>query len=63
MEETMRVYLINELLRLTRSELCSLLAQISSALPTFPEGSPERTAAYINLRNIRSVLARRDLSP
>lgn len=63
MEETMRVYSINELLRLTRNELCSLLVQISSALPTFPEGSPERTVAYINLRNIRAVLARRDLSP
>jgi hypothetical protein len=40
-----------------------LLAQITVALTTFPEESPERTAAYINLRNIRAVLARRDFSP
>jgi len=53
MEETMRVLTINELMRLTRIELCALAAQIIAALPTFPEGSPQRTAAYINLRNIR----------
>jgi hypothetical protein len=63
MEETMRVLTLNELMRLTRTELCGLLAQITAALPTFREGSPQRTAAYINLRNIRSVLARRDFSP
>jgi hypothetical protein len=32
-------------------------------LPDFPEGSAEREAAYINLRNIRTILARRDFSP
>ena len=63
MEETMRVLTLNELMRLTRTELCGLAAQITAALPTFREGSPQRTAAYINLRNIRAVLARRDFSP
>src|SRR5258708_885299 len=63
MEETMRVLTLNELMRLTRTELCGLLAQITAVLPTFREGSPQRTAAYINLRNIRAVLARRDFSP
>jgi hypothetical protein len=31
-------------------------------LPDFPEGSPEREAAHINLRRIRRVLTRCDLS-
>lgn len=59
----MRVLTINELMRLTRIELCGLLAQIINMLPDFPEGSAEREAAYINLRNIRTALARRDFSP
>jgi hypothetical protein len=63
MEETMRVLTINELMRLTRTELCALFAQVTNELATFPEGSPQRTAAYINLRNIRWALARRDFSP
>jgi hypothetical protein len=63
MEENMRVLTLNELMRLTRTELCALLAKITAALPTYREGSPQRTAAYINLRNIRAVLAQRDFSP
>jgi hypothetical protein len=63
MEETMRVLTINELMRLTRTELCGLAARITAELPTFREGSPQRTAACITLRNIRFVLARRDYSP
>jgi hypothetical protein len=63
MEETMRVHTLNELMRLTRTELCGLAAKITAALPTFREGSAQRTAAYINLRNIHAVLARRDFSP
>jgi hypothetical protein len=63
MEETMRVLTLNELMRLTRTELCGLAAQITNALVELPEGSTERLNAQINLRNIRSVLARRDLSP
>ena len=63
MEETMRVLTITELLRMTRKELCDLAAHIAAALPTYREGSPGRTAALINLRNIRWALARRDFSP
>jgi hypothetical protein len=63
MEETMRVLTLTELMRLTRIELCDLLARITNALPDCPEGSAERQNAFINLRNIRSVLARRDFSP
>lgn len=59
----MRVLTINDLLRLTRTELCGLLAQITNKLPRFPEGSPERDNALMTLRNIRCVLARRDFSP
>jgi hypothetical protein len=58
MEEKMRLLTRNEL----RTELCGLAAKITAALPTFCEGSPQRTAAYINLRNIRVILARRDFS-
>jgi hypothetical protein len=60
-EEIMRVLIIEELMRLSRSELCSLAARIAAELLTYREGSPERAAAYINLRNTR--FARRDLSP
>jgi hypothetical protein len=63
MEETMRVLTLNELMRLTRIELCGLAARITNALADFSEGSTERLNAQINLRNIRSVLARGDLSP
>ena len=59
----MRVLTLNELMRLTRIELCALAAQITKALAEFPEDSTERLNALINLRNIRSVLARRDFSP
>jgi hypothetical protein len=63
MEEPMRVLTLAELMRLTRIELCALAAQMTNALANYPEGSTEREAALTNLRNIRWVLARRDLSP
>jgi hypothetical protein len=59
----MRVLSIFELMRLTRSELTDLLVRITNALPGMPEGSVNRQIALINLRNIRSVLARHDLTP
>jgi hypothetical protein len=62
-EEKMRVLTICELMRLTRHQLCDLLVRITNMLADFPEGSAERQAALINLRNIRTVLARRDFSP
>ena len=63
MKETMRVLTINELMRLRRTELCALAARITAKTSIYREGSPQRTAAYINLRNIRWVLAQRDLTP
>jgi hypothetical protein len=33
MEETMRVLTINELMRLTRTELCGLAAKIAAEIP------------------------------
>ena len=59
----MRVLTIKELMRLTRIELTDLLVRITNALPDMPEGSDGRHIALINLRNIRSVLARHDLTP
>jgi hypothetical protein len=61
MEETMRVLTINELMRLTRIELCNLAAKITNELAAFPDDSPEYADALTTLRNIRFVLARRDL--
>jgi hypothetical protein len=63
MEELMRLLTIAELMRLTRTELCDLLRWIINLLTTLPEGSAARRTALINLRNIRYVMARRDLSP
>jgi hypothetical protein len=63
MVKKMRVLTITELMRLTRIELCYLAAQMTNALWAFPEGSVERQIALTHLRNIRWVLARRDLSP
>ena len=59
----MRVLTLTELMRLTRTELCALAAQVTNALADYPEGSPERDNALTNLRNIRWALARRDFSP
>ena len=59
----MQVLTLTELMRLTRTELCGLAAQITHALTHFPEGSPDRDNALTTLRNIRLALARRDFSP
>ncbi|MFZ0424244.1 MAG: hypothetical protein WAL80_15325 [Xanthobacteraceae bacterium] len=63
MEKTMRVLTINELMRLTRTELCGLYSQITNQLIKLPEGSPDRGTALNNIANIRAALARRDFSP
>jgi hypothetical protein len=62
MEEIMRVLTLNELMRLTRMQLCDLLEQMINVLRTYPESSVEHQAAVINLRNIARILANRDLS-
>lgn len=59
----MQVLTLTELMRLTRIELYALAARITTELAKLPEDSPDRNNALINLRNIRFVLARRDLSP
>lgn len=59
----MQVLTTAELMRLTRRELCSLAARIETAMAAMPEGSPERHAAMTNLRNIRTILVRRDFAP
>ena len=48
----MRVLTITELMRLSRIELCDLLARITTVLRNFPVGSVEQNNAIINLRNI-----------
>jgi hypothetical protein len=50
-------------MRLTRVELIDLYVRITNALPDMPEGSESRQIALINLRDIRIVLARHDLTP
>ena len=59
----MRVLSIKELMRLTRIEPTDLYVRIANALPDMPEGSENRHIALISLCNIRTVLARHDLTP
>lgn len=59
----MRILPIEELMYLTRIELCDLARKICDELPSLPEVSSERIAGRVNLRNIRFVLARRGWLP
>ena len=59
----MKVWTMNELVQLSRSELLQLFEAISSRLTELPEGSHERQAALENLDNIRLVLSRPVFSP
>ena len=59
----MRVLTLTELLRLTRTELCTLISEISSGMADLPEGSPELHNAHANLHKIRWALARGNFSP
>jgi hypothetical protein len=63
MEENMRALTINELMRLTRIELCDLARRMTKKLLAYPSGSPQHTIALTNLRRIRYVLARLNLAP
>jgi hypothetical protein len=56
----MRVLTIIELTRLTRMQLCDLLVRLTRELDDYREGSHEHQALLASLRNIRTVLARRD---
>jgi hypothetical protein len=62
MEEIMRVLTLNELMRLTRMELCDLMVQMANVVRIYPEGSVEHEAAITNMRNIARVLAGREMS-
>lgn len=59
----MRVHTLTELMHLSPTELFDLAAQITTKLAHYPEHSPERFNANINLRNIRRELLRREWSP
>lgn len=59
----MRAYTLTELMSLTRAELFALHRRIVDVLAQLPDGSPERLTALANLRDIRRVLARPNLSP
>ena len=59
----MKVWTMNELVQLSRSELLELFEAISSQLATLPEESHERLAAFENLDNIRLVLSRPVFTP
>ena len=59
----MRVLTLNELMRLTRIELCGLASQIRMALPDRLGGSSDRNNAERSLHNIRRVLAWYYLAP
>lgn len=57
----MTLWTLNELMRLTRDELCNLASRIEHALPGLEAGTAERLDALTSLGNIRRVMVRRDL--
>jgi len=59
----MRIRTLTELMRLSRTELFDLAALITTMLPHYPDRSPERLSAHMNLRNIRRELLRREWTP
>lgn len=59
----MSFWTIDELMHLTRDELCDLAWQIERVLPGLEPGSAERMKALVSLANIRRVQLRRGLSP
>ena len=58
----MRAYTLSELMILTRAELFALHRRIVDAIAQLPEGSPGRLIALANLRDIRRILMRPNLS-
>ena len=59
----MKIWTMNELVQLSRSELLELFEAISDQLAALPEGSSERLTALENLDNIRTVLNRPVFAP
>jgi hypothetical protein len=62
MEETMP-WSINELMHLTRDELCGLAGHIEHALAGLETGTVERLNALTSLDNIRRIMVQRGLHP
>ncbi len=58
----MQVWTINELMRLTREELCRLAGEIEQALRSFEPGTIDRLNALTSLDNIRRVMTCRGLN-
>ena len=59
MEATMPFWTINELMHLTRDELCDLARNIEHELPDLEAGSILRHFALTSLQTIRRVMALR----
>ena len=59
----MKVWMMSELLRLSRSQLLELLRSITSHLGTLAEGSVDRRVALDNLERIHAVLNRPVAAP
>jgi hypothetical protein len=59
----MQPWTINELMHLTRDELCDLAGRIESTLSNFEPGTVARLNALTSLDNIRRVMNWRGLSP
>ena len=55
----MKILAISDLWHMAKIELLAMETNIALKLPELPEGSPERSIALTNLRNIRRVLVNR----
>ncbi len=61
MKETMPLRTIDELMHLTRDELCNLATAIEQSLAAFEPGTVNRLTALTSLANIRRVMIQRGL--
>jgi hypothetical protein len=61
MEEKMQPWTINELMQLTRMELCDLAADLVGILKMVEAGTVARLQILASLDNIRRVMTRRGL--
>lgn len=55
----MKILAISDLWHMAKIELLTMETNIALKLPALPEGSPERSIALTNLRNILRVLVNR----
>jgi hypothetical protein len=61
MEDKMQFWTINELMHLTRDELCDLASRIEGPLSGFEPGTVGRLNVLTSLDNIRRTMVRRGL--